>query len=91
MKQLKAIDQLQDVHTLQTQFKTIERLVQQLSSVQSARGEDFLALYNQSLKMKSMLTQTTDISNNHSESLIQVRTDLTRGLWLFMNIFRYVE
>ncbi|CAG2237639.1 unnamed protein product [Mytilus edulis] len=79
LKQLKAIDQLQDVHTLQTRFETIERLVQQLSSVQSARGEDFLALYNQSLKMKSMLTQTTDISNNHSESLIQVRTDLTRA------------
>ncbi|CAC5420840.1 unnamed protein product [Mytilus coruscus] len=79
LKQLKGIDQLQDVHTLQTQFETIQRQVQLLSSVQSARGEDFLALYNQSLKMKSILTQTTDVSNNHSDSIIQVRNDLTRA------------
>ncbi|CAC5368944.1 ROCK2 [Mytilus coruscus] len=45
LKQLKTIDQLQDVHTLQTQFETIQRQVQSLTITESARGQDFLALY----------------------------------------------
>lgn len=85
LKQLKAINQLQDVHTLQTQFITIQRQVQQLSSVQSARGQDFLALYNQTLGIKTSLTQSiTDISNNHNDSITELQTVLVKGLYFFI-------
>lgn len=84
LKQLKAIDQLQNVYKLQNQFETIQHQVQSLTSVQSARGQDFLALYNQTLGIKSSLKQSMiDLSNNHTDSMTQLQTVLMKGMYFF--------
>ncbi|CAC5420839.1 unnamed protein product [Mytilus coruscus] len=92
LKQLKAIDQLQDVHKLQNQFETIQHQVQSLTAIQSARGQDFLALYNQTLEIKSSLKQSiVDLSNNHNDSMTQFHTVLIKGVYFFKNIVVCIE
>ncbi|VDI12927.1 Hypothetical predicted protein [Mytilus galloprovincialis] len=70
LKQLKAINQLQDINTLQTDTQTLKHQVHTLSTNQAARGQDFLALYNQTLAFRSdMARELTKLSNHHNDSI----------------------
>lgn len=70
LKQLKTINQLQDVHTLKTDTETLKRQVHSLTTNQAARGQDFLALYNQTFAFISDLAQDiSKLSRQHNASI----------------------
>lgn len=52
--QLKNIKQLQDVRNLQLVMKTLQQGLLQVNITQQARGQDFLALYNMTLYIRSL-------------------------------------
>ncbi|CAG2224161.1 unnamed protein product [Mytilus edulis] len=49
LQQLKSIDELQTIKTLQMDTETLKSQVHMLSMKQTARGQDFLALYNNTI------------------------------------------
>ncbi|VDI12562.1 Hypothetical predicted protein [Mytilus galloprovincialis] len=54
LMQLKNIKQLQDVRNLQLVMKTLQQGLLQVNITQQARGQDFLALYNMTLYIRSL-------------------------------------
>ncbi|VDI28242.1 Hypothetical predicted protein, partial [Mytilus galloprovincialis] len=77
LKQLKAIDQLQDISALQTETQTLKNQVHSLTSNQAARGQDFLALYNQTLTFRSDLAlDITKMSKRNNDSFKEVIQNL---------------
>ncbi|VDI84327.1 Hypothetical predicted protein [Mytilus galloprovincialis] len=70
LKQLKAINQLQDINALHTDTQTLKHQVHTLTTNQAARGQDFLALYNQTLAFRSdMARDLTKLSSHHNDSM----------------------
>ncbi|VDH92048.1 Hypothetical predicted protein, partial [Mytilus galloprovincialis] len=70
LKQLKAINQLQDINALQTDTQTLKHQVHTLTTNQAARGQDFLALYNQTLAFRSdMARDLTKLSSLQNDSM----------------------
>lgn len=49
LQQLKSIDELQTIKTLQMDTETLKSQVHMLSMKQTARGQDFLDLYNNTI------------------------------------------
>ncbi|CAG2212829.1 unnamed protein product [Mytilus edulis] len=78
LKQLKAIDQLQDISALQTETEALKHQVHSLTSNQAARGQDFLALYNQTLAFRSDALVTAKLSKHNNESLKEVMQNLQK-------------
>ncbi|VDH92050.1 Hypothetical predicted protein [Mytilus galloprovincialis] len=77
LKQLKSVNQLQDVHTLKTDTETLKRQVHSLTSNQAARGQDFLALYNQTLAFRSDLAQDiSKLSRQHNTSISLIEQNI---------------
>ncbi|XP_076081726.1 uncharacterized protein LOC143052556 isoform X2 [Mytilus galloprovincialis] len=76
LKHLKAIDQLQDISVLQAETQTLKNQVHSLTSNQAARGQDFLALYNQTLAFRSDALVTAKLSKLNNESLKEVMQNL---------------
>ncbi|VDI12926.1 Hypothetical predicted protein [Mytilus galloprovincialis] len=70
LKQLKAINQLHDINTLQTDTQALKNQVHTLTTNQAARGQDVLALYNQTLAFRSdMARDLTKLSRDHNDSM----------------------
>ncbi|CAC5425200.1 unnamed protein product [Mytilus coruscus] len=80
LKQLKAINQLQDINTLQTDTQTLKHQVLTLTTNQAARGQDFLALYNQTLAFRSdMARDITKLSSHDNDSIDMIFRNLKNG------------
>lgn len=54
LAQLKNVNQLKDVTSLQSVMKTLQQGLLQVNITQQARGQDFLALYNMTLYLRSL-------------------------------------
>ncbi|CAG2187058.1 unnamed protein product [Mytilus edulis] len=80
LKHLKAIDQLQDISVLQAETQTLKNQVHSLTSNQAARGQDFLALYNQTLAFRSDALVTAKLSKLNNESLKEVMQNLKTAI-----------
>lgn len=77
LKQLKSVNQLQDVHTLKTVTETLKRQVHSLTTNQAARGQDFLALYNQTLAFRSdMAKDISKLSRHHNTSISLIEQNI---------------
>lgn len=54
LAQLKNVNQLKDLISLQSGIKTLQQGLLQVNITQQARGQDFLALYNMTLYLRSL-------------------------------------
>ncbi|CAC5356546.1 unnamed protein product [Mytilus coruscus] len=54
LAQLKNVNQLKDMISLQSVLKTLQQDLQRVKQTQQARGQDFLALYNMTLYLRSL-------------------------------------
>ncbi|CAC5420848.1 unnamed protein product [Mytilus coruscus] len=66
----KSTEMLQDINTLKTDTETLKHQVHTLTTNQAARGQDFLALDNQTLAFRSdMARDITKLSSHHNDSI----------------------
>ncbi|XP_071138738.1 uncharacterized protein [Mytilus edulis] len=80
LKQLKAIGHLQDIHALKSDTETLKSQVHSLTANQAARGQDFLALYNQTLAFRSDLAlDIVRMSKQNNDSSIDVMRNLQKA------------
>lgn len=80
LKQLKAIGHLQDIHALKSDTETLKSQVHSLTANQAARGQDFLALYNQTLAFRSDLAlDIVRMSKQNNDSSKDVMRNLQKG------------
>ncbi|CAC5368942.1 unnamed protein product [Mytilus coruscus] len=78
LKQLKAIDQ--HISALQTDTETLKRQIHSLTSNQAASGQDFLALYNQTLVSWSGLAlDIAKISKQNNDSFKEIIQNIKRA------------
>lgn len=70
ISQLKAVQQLQDLHSVQNQIQEISTQTHSLSVNEQARNQDFLALYNLTtvygMKLHDLEIQTVDKLKKHA-------------------------
>lgn len=80
LQQLKSIDELQTIKTLQMDTETLKSQVHMLSMKQTARGQDFLALYNNTISWEMEFAKNIGkLTMNLNETKFQIKQKFQIG------------